>query len=85
MKLHSLSSVSSGNLSFPAARSPLPTAKPVTVRTEGEEMLVIDDRSAIRPAQMVEDKLLRLLEGSPVGVSGLRLSRLICSRHPAEG
>jgi hypothetical protein len=85
MKLqHSLSSVRSAHFPPPAARTLLPTTNPAP-RTQREETLVVDDRSAIRPAQMVEDKLLRLLESSLVGVSSLRLSRLVCARRPAEG
>ena len=41
----------------------------------GEEMLVPDDRSAMGPAQMVEDKLSEVLKGASV-VSQLRLKTL---------
>lgn len=45
-----------------------------------EESLVLDDRAAIRPAQMVENKLSRILRGSCLGVSHLRLKSLIVQR-----
>jgi len=38
-----------------------------------EEVLVIDRRTEIRPAQMVEQKLIRMLERDAFPVSALRL------------
>ena len=45
-----------------------------------EEMLIVDARTAIRPAQMVENKLDQILQGSFVGISHLRLRSLINHR-----
>jgi hypothetical protein len=41
-----------------------------------EEVLVADPRAALTPAQMVEQKLVSLLEGRPVPVSQVRLARV---------
>jgi hypothetical protein len=64
--------------SFPSAPN-MPASQ-----IECEEMMVIDHRADIRPAQAVENKLLRLLEGSLLGVSNSRLSQLLCARRPAQ-
>jgi len=44
-----------------------------------EEALVVDERSELRPAQVVESKLTRMLENASVPVSHLQMSRLL--RH----
>jgi len=45
-----------------------------------DEESVVDDRAAIRPAQMVEEKLSRMLHGDCVRVSQLRLRAIIAGR-----
>jgi len=45
-----------------------------------EESLVIDDRSAVTPAQMVETKLMSLLQGSSLPVSHLQMRGLLRGR-----
>jgi hypothetical protein len=46
-----------------------------------EELLVADDRAGLSPADMVEQKLLKLLKRNPLPVSQLHVSRrLIGSR-----
>jgi len=44
-----------------------------------EEALVIDDRSELRPSQVVESKLTRMLEKASVPVSHLQMRGLL--RH----
>jgi hypothetical protein len=70
---------STKNQHVPLLGKPRPKLKLAGLRAD-EETLVTDDRATTRPAQMVEEKLLRLLDGSPVGVSSLRLSRLVAAR-----
>lgn len=45
-----------------------------------EEALVVDDRSSLTSAQMLENKLTRVLGKSPVPVSQLRTRRLLSNR-----
>jgi hypothetical protein len=45
-----------------------------------DEELVVDDRSELRPAQIVEDKLSGMLKGQCVKVSQLRLRSIISGR-----
>jgi hypothetical protein len=68
---------------------PAPAAQRLTDRigyevpltaSAGEESLVVDDRSALTPAQMVESKLSRILEGSTVPVSHLQMRGLLRRR-----
>ncbi len=42
----------------------------------GEEMLVVDARSALRPAQLVEHKLVGLLKKSLLPISHVRLTSM---------
>jgi hypothetical protein len=42
-----------------------------------EESLVVDDRSAVTPARMVESKLEALLRGSSMPMSYLSTRRLV--------
>jgi hypothetical protein len=49
----------------------------------GEEVLVTDPRAALTPAQMVEQKLLSLLEGRPLPVSQVRVA--LVPRDRARG
>jgi len=44
-----------------------------------EEALVVDERSELRPAQVVESKLTQMLENASVPVSHLQMRRLL--RH----
>jgi hypothetical protein len=48
-------------------------------RTE-EEVLVVDDRAYLRPAQIVESKLTRLLQDASVPVSHLQIRGLLRAR-----
>ena len=45
-----------------------------------EEVLVVDDRAHLRPAQIVESKLTRLLQGASVPVSHLQMRALLLAR-----
>jgi hypothetical protein len=45
-----------------------------------EEILVVDDRAAIRPAQVVETKLTRLLQEASLPVSHLQMRGLLRMR-----
>jgi hypothetical protein len=55
--------------------------RPEPAATSGhEEILVVDDRAALRPAQIVESKLTRLLQGASLPVSHLQMRGLLNSR-----
>jgi len=45
-----------------------------------EETLVVDDRSAVSPAQMVENKLTRMLKEASLPVSHLQMRGLLRKR-----
>ena len=45
-----------------------------------EEVLVVDDRADLRPAQVVESKLTRLLQEATVPVSQLQMRGLLKAR-----
>jgi hypothetical protein len=45
-----------------------------------EEDLVVDDRAALRPAQIVESKLSRLLQEASLPVSHLQMRSLLRAR-----
>jgi hypothetical protein len=45
-----------------------------------EEILVVDDRAALRPAQIVESKLARLLQEATLPVSHLQMRGLLRAR-----
>ena len=45
-----------------------------------EEVLVVDDRAHLRPAQVVESKLTRLLQEASVPVSHLQMRGLLKAR-----
>ena len=49
-----------------------------------EESLVVDDRSAVTPAQMVESKLMSLLQGSSLPVSHLQMRGGILRGRPGQ-
>jgi hypothetical protein len=44
------------------------------------EELIVDDRSAISPAQMVENKLTRMLKDASLPVSHLQMRGILRSR-----
>jgi hypothetical protein len=48
-----------------------------------EESLVIDDRSHLTPAQMVENKLINRLKESSLPVSHLQMRGLVRNRYEA--
>jgi hypothetical protein len=55
--------------------------RPEPMATPGqEEILVVDDRAALRPAQVVESKLTRLLQGASLPVSHLPMRGLLSTR-----
>ena len=45
-----------------------------------EEVLVVDDRAALRPAQVVETKLTRLLQEASLPVSHLQMRAMLRTR-----
>ena len=45
-----------------------------------EEVLIVDDRAALRPAQVVETKLTRLLQEASLPVSHLQMRSLLRAR-----
>lgn len=45
-----------------------------------EEVLVVDDRATVRPAQVVETKLTRLLQEASLPVSHLQMKGLLRTR-----
>ena len=49
-----------------------------------EEALVIDERSALRPAQVVENKMMRMIKNASLPVSHLQMRGLLRSRQPAS-
>jgi hypothetical protein len=48
--------------------------------SSGHEDLVIDDRAGLRPAQVVETKLTRLLQTASLPVSHLQMRGLLRAR-----
>jgi len=54
---------------------------PESVSLSGhEEVLVVDDRAALRPAQVVESKLTRLLQEASLPVSHLQMRAMLRTR-----
>lgn len=49
-----------------------------------DESLVVDDRSSVTPAQMVESKLMSLLQGSSLPVSHLQMRGGILRGRPGQ-
>jgi len=45
-----------------------------------EEVLIVDDRAALRPAQVVETKLTRLLQEASLPVSHLQMRAMLRTR-----
>src|SRR4051794_38182050 len=52
----------------------------VDARAAEEEVLIVDDRSAMSAAQMVENKLTRILKDASLPVSHLQMRNLLRSR-----
>jgi hypothetical protein len=48
--------------------------------TSHEEVLIVDDRAALRPAQVVESRLSRLLQEASLPVSHLQMRGLLRAR-----
>ena len=74
------------NVVVPVAASPAPAARSLASRfasTLPEESLVIDDRSQISPAQMVENKLVSRLKELSMSVSHLQMRGLVRNRFEA--
>ena len=70
----------------PAAAPPSLAARSLAARfasTLPEESLVIDDRSQISPAQMVETKLINRLKELSMSVSHLQMRGLVRNRFEA--
>ena len=66
-----------------AGRNERPTTRIVTEtmpQVGHEEVLVVDDRAALRPAQIVESKLTRLLQEASLPVSHLQMRGLLRTR-----
>ena len=73
-------------LSAPApAGSPASRSLPArfAVSSLPEESLVVDDRSHLTPAQMVENKLINRLKESSLPVSHLQMRGLVRNRYEA--
>jgi hypothetical protein len=51
-----------------------------TISSSQEEILVVDDRAGLRPAQVVETKLTRMLQEASVSVSHLQMRELLTTR-----
>ena len=49
-----------------------------------EEALVVDERSALRPAQVVENKLMRMIKNASLPVSHLQMRGLLRGRQPTS-
>lgn len=70
-----------GEHKAPAPRFPdRPSVGNWPVATATEEVLVVDDRSRRSPAQMVEDKLTRMLKEASMPASHLQMRGLLRSR-----
>jgi len=54
--------------------------RPSLASTSREEALIVDERSELRPAQVVESKLTRMLENASVPVSHLQMRGLLSTR-----
>ena len=52
----------------------------VSVMADGDESLVVDVRWDVSPAQMVEDKLSRMLQDGSMPVSHLQMRKLVRPR-----
>jgi hypothetical protein len=88
LELTASSQTEGATMSASLAMSSLPTRaqlqrgvdKIAPVMFNPEESLVNDERSGVRPAQMVERKLTRLTQNSILFVSHLRLKGMILPR-----
>ena len=60
---------------------PLSFERPESLTPSGhEEVLVVDDRAGLRPAQVVETKLTRVLQEATLPVSHLQMRGLLRTR-----
>lgn len=71
--------MSSRPLITPASRFEKRLTEPI-VPPAHEEVLIVDDRAALRPAQVVESKLTKLLEEASLPVSHLQMRGLLRTR-----
>jgi hypothetical protein len=71
--------LTSETIATPSPR-PLPSRFATTLP---EESLVVDDRSHLTPAQMVENKLITRLKESSLPVSHLQMRGLVRNRYEA--
>ena len=76
---------SSEGVAVTSARVDLDEPRPVRTETElpspeAEESLVVDRRAVLRPAQMVEQKLVSLLRGKGLPVSHIQMVRSLRNR-----
>lgn len=55
-------------------------ARVAPVSPQGEESLVVDDRSGMSPAELVENKLSRMLKDGSMPISHLQMRRLLRAR-----
>ncbi len=74
-----LSSRPMGGVAPDRLHTPEPGVRLDSQRAE-EEVFIIDDRSEVSAAQMVEDKLTRLLKDASFPVSQLQMRNLLRSR-----
>jgi len=51
--------------------------KPELLTSPGYEEVVVDDRASLRPAQVVESKLTRMLQGASLPVSHLQMRGML--------
>ena len=49
-----------------------------------EEALIVDERTAWRPAQVVESKLMRMIKNASLPISHLKMCGILRSRQPAS-
>lgn len=69
-----------------SAPNPSPAARVLPSRFSAslpEESMVVDDRSGLTPAQMVESKLINRLRESSLPVSHLQMRGLVRNRYEA--
>ena len=69
--------LAAGRAERPASRLERPESMATSTH---EEVLEVDDRAALRPAQVVESKLTRLLQGASLPVSHLQMRGLLSTR-----
>jgi hypothetical protein len=74
-----------GSSALDIARHPAPADEAVLLGpsrvSESDEVLIVDGRANLGPAQLVENKLSNLLRSSPLPVSHVRLTALCGGRR----